>query len=113
MPTEKHKISSAIKGATCVDEDPRNIHSVRNEGRRRARGEASLWEIEGWIRSSTTLRRCSQILEQGYVCHHSRAWQGMTVNVAMVVIGFSDEGNELVIVVTLQGRRDVTIFSDL
>ncbi|KAH7967614.1 hypothetical protein HPB52_000670 [Rhipicephalus sanguineus] len=46
MPPEKDKISSAIRGAICVDPVPRNIHPVHNEGRRKARAEAILGKID-------------------------------------------------------------------
>ncbi|KAH7984035.1 hypothetical protein HPB52_016500 [Rhipicephalus sanguineus] len=53
MPPEKDKISSAIRGAICVDPVPRNIHPVHNEGRRKARAETILGKIERF--SSTAL----------------------------------------------------------
>ncbi|KAH7935777.1 hypothetical protein HPB52_013457 [Rhipicephalus sanguineus] len=52
MPPEKDKISSAVRGAICVDPVPRNIHPVHSEGRRKARAEAILGKIDS---SSTAL----------------------------------------------------------
>lgn len=111
MPPEKDKISSAIRGAICVDPVPRNIHPVHNEGRRKARAEAILGKIDS---SSTALfvDAAKYWKKDAYVVTVVNA-KGSLVNAATVVTGFTHEAEELAIAVALQERRrDVTIFSD-
>ncbi|KAH7952310.1 hypothetical protein HPB52_021450 [Rhipicephalus sanguineus] len=110
MPPEKDKISSAIRGAICVDPLPRNIHPVHNEGRRKARPD-----ILGKIDFSSTalfVDAARYWKKDAYVVTVVNS-KGSLVNAATVVTGFTHEAEELAIAVALQERRrDVTIFSD-
>ncbi|KAH7976354.1 hypothetical protein HPB52_012434 [Rhipicephalus sanguineus] len=111
MPPEKDKISSATRGAICVDPVPRNIHPVHNEGRIIERAEAILGKIDS---SSTALfvDSAKYWKKDTYVVTVVNAKQSL-VNAATVVTGFNHEAEELAIAVALQERRrDVTIFSD-
>ncbi|KAH7939989.1 hypothetical protein HPB52_020055 [Rhipicephalus sanguineus] len=103
----KDKISSAIRGAICVDPVPRNIHPVHNEARRKARAEAILGKIDS---SSTALfvDAAKYWKKDAYVVTVVNA-KGSIVNAATVVTGFTHEAEELAIAVALQERRrDVT-----
>ncbi|KAH7938803.1 hypothetical protein HPB52_000438 [Rhipicephalus sanguineus] len=95
MPPEKDKISSAVRGAICVDPVPRNIHPVHNEGRRKARAEAILGKIDS---SSTALfvDADKHWKKDEYVVTVVNAKRSL-VNAATVVTGFTHEAEELAI----------------
>ncbi|KAH7938800.1 hypothetical protein HPB52_000435 [Rhipicephalus sanguineus] len=88
MPPEKDKISSAVRGAICVDPVPRNIHPVHNPG-----------AILGKIDSSSTalfVDADKHWKKDAYVVTVVNAKRSL-VNAATVVTGFTHEAEELAI----------------